>query len=981
VSGNVIEITVRVQDKATAEAEAIKQELHRSFGGGVEVPVRFRTEGDSPHAAGGTPESVKVPIEPDATGFEEKVRRKTKTEKPEPVKVPVEPETGGFEAEFRAAMAEADKAGDEAARSLRGSFTSMESGSRSLRAAMADLEPAAGGAGEAVERAGARASSGGSSASGAGMSFASLHLRMVLLGGAALALAPALAAIPAAMGAVAAGGALMTFGLGGVITALKDYGAQSQAAGESSAQMALTAFNNAVAIRNAEQAISDAKHQAAVQAQNSADAVASAQERLATAQESEQQATEALNQAWKDAVNILADLNNASADATNSVADAQLALQQAQQDANKTVSSSLSTDLQKAQALQAVQDAQQHLTDAQQHALEAQQSADDANAKGVAGSTQVVQAQRAQAQAAQGVADAQHALVRAQENAAESQRQSAEQVQKAVQNLSDTYKQQGLAAAAAAASGSSAANKFQQDMANLTPAGQTFVKQLISMRDGAKQLSQTAQTAMLPGLTSMLKDSGPLLPIFNQALHDLGSVVGGVATQFGKLFQSPAFQGDLKQIFLDGATSAGKLGDALTPMFSGITKAGAGAGPILNGFATGIASIMSSGLPAFLSGLTSNAPGAGQGLAAIGDGISKAMGPIGQLAGQLAGALGPALVTLAPIFDRLVTALVQGLLPAITSGALSSTLVSLVQIFGDMAKNAEPLISMMGKSLVNTLIILNPLLSALAKFLGSNSGWMKDLTTATWLLTFPVLAVMSHLGDLRDFIGRMLSDVKKGFTAAVDWVVTEGGRLASWVLALPGRLAVVGVHMWSWLQDRWSDAAGWVSSRWDGLIDDVKKLPGRLATAGVHMWDFIRDSFKDSINTVIRWWDGLSFSTPSISWLGIDSVTIGMPQISTFKAAGGPAGGMALVGGMLGGLTAIGEQGGELMKLPNGTQIWPHANTVSALESGAGRGGAIAVQLEWVGGNAGDEFMTWLRKNIRIRGGGGPNGVQRVLGQ
>jgi hypothetical protein len=41
------------------------------------------------------------------------------------------------------------------------------------------------------------------------------------------------------------------------------------------------------------------------------------------------------------------------------------------------------------------------------------------------------------------------------------------------------------------------------------------------------------------------------------------------------------------------------------------------------------------------------------------------------------------------------------------------------------------------------------------------------------------------------------------------------------------------------------------------------------------------------------------------------------------------------------------------------------------------KGGDVThLTLEWVGGNAGDEFIAWLRKNIRVRGGS----VQSVLG-
>jgi hypothetical protein len=45
------------------------------------------------------------------------------------------------------------------------------------------------------------------------------------------------------------------------------------------------------------------------------------------------------------------------------------------------------------------------------------------------------------------------------------------------------------------------------------------------------------------------------------------------------------------------------------------------------------------------------------------------------------------------------------------------------------------------------------------------------------------------------------------------------------------------------------------------------------------------------------------------------------------------------------------------------------ANPSVGTRSLAGAAGGGTVQLEWVGGQADREFMTWLQKNVRIRGG------------
>ncbi len=90
--------------------------------------------------------------------------------------------------------------------------------------------------------------------------------------------------------------------------------------------------------------------------------------------------------------------------------------------------------------------------------------------------------------------------------------------------------------------------------------------------------------------------------------------------------------------------------------------------------------------------------------------------------------------------------------------------------------------------------------------------------------------------------------------------------------------------------------------------------------------------------------------------------------VVSFKALGGPQGGLAMVG----------EQGPELVRLPQGSTVMPNANAMSMLGAGGGAGGgqnALTLVLEWVGGGD-DPMFQMLRKGIRVRGGN----VQRVLG-
>ncbi|NUS54139.1 MAG: hypothetical protein HOV66_04650, partial [Streptomycetaceae bacterium] len=171
---NTIEITVKVRDQASAETAAIAEKI--------------RTQMKAAQAGSG--EGVRVPVEPDMTGFDEEVRTKTRRTRPDPIKVPLEVPKEDFEAEFRKAMDEGEQVANRASSEMRRSFTAVESGSRSLRAAMQELEPATNSAGSGMENAGRRADEAGkkAEAAGSGFRFGSLGMAAMVTG--ALALAP-----------------------------------------------------------------------------------------------------------------------------------------------------------------------------------------------------------------------------------------------------------------------------------------------------------------------------------------------------------------------------------------------------------------------------------------------------------------------------------------------------------------------------------------------------------------------------------------------------------------------------------------------------------------------------------------------------------------------------------------------------------------------------------------------------------------------
>jgi hypothetical protein len=68
------------------------------------------------------------------------------------------------------------------------------------------------------------------------------------------------------------------------------------------------------------------------------------------------------------------------------------------------------------------------------------------------------------------------------------------------------------------------------------------------------------------------------------------------------------------------------------------------------------------------------------------------------------------------------------------------------------------------------------------------------------------------------------------------------------------------------------------------------------------------------------------------------------------------------------------DQGGTLR--PGFNPVWNKTGRPEQLVP-ARSGGGGKLQIEWVGGHGGDELEKWIRKNVRIRGGGD---VQKAYG-
>lgn len=93
-------------------------------------------------------------------------------------------------------------------------------------------------------------------------------------------------------------------------------------------------------------------------------------------------------------------------------------------------------------------------------------------------------------------------------------------------------------------------------------------------------------------------------------------------------------------------------------------------------------------------------------------------------------------------------------------------------------------------------------------------------------------------------------------------------------------------------------------------------------------------------------------------------------------AHGGIIGGAA-TGGPRGGLTWVGEQGPELVRLPGGSTVIPAGQSATMAAQSAGGGGSMVLEIRSGGSRMDDLLVELLRNAVRTRGGN----VQTVLGK
>lgn len=287
-----------------------------------------------------------------------------------------------------------------------------------------------------------------------------------------------------------------------------------------------------------------------------------------------------LTQSRKDAVYQLQDLNLQLKGSALSEESANLAIIRAKQALDKTNSSS-SDPLERREADLNYRQSLQRLDEIKSSNMQLKDKVQDANAKGVEGSDQVVgalegveSANRAVEKshiavqtANEGVANAQFSLMQATQAAADAQ-----------ERLNKAQTEGGPAAQAAA-----------KAFANLAPNAQDFVTQTRSLSDSWKDLRMNVQDNLFEGLgDSMSKLGNAQMPVLKTGLSDIASTLNG----FGKDFMAAFTDSDSTDQF---AVVLGKINQMFQNMRPAITS-------LVEGFKN-LVNVGASFLPGFGDGI------------------------------------------------------------------------------------------------------------------------------------------------------------------------------------------------------------------------------------------------------------------------------------------------------------------------------------------------------------------------------------------
>ncbi|MFG7940954.1 peptidoglycan DD-metalloendopeptidase family protein [Streptomyces cacaoi] len=350
-------------------------------------------------------------------------------------------------------------------------------------------------------------------------------------------------------------------------------------------------------VRQAKQAAADAAAQAAQRQQAATRAVQDAERSLATAQREARQAQEDLTAARRQAARELEDLNARLAGAELSQRDAVLGVREAQSELTRTMKDARSTELDRARAQLAYDQAVQRLKDQTTETRRLKSETAAANKAGIAGSDTVRSAQQRLAAAQQQVADRARAVRDAQAEAARVQTQTAREVAAAQARVGEATRNVAVAqrsaadavvsaqrqirsaelsAAGGADQAALAQAKYRQALADMTPAARGTFDAFVSLRTAFKGWSRALQPEVMSLFTRALNGMRKALPGLTPFVLGAAAAIDELMDAASKEVRTPfwqSFKSDLAKSVRPAVEGLGKSFGNVFKTIAGIVDA------------------------------------------------------------------------------------------------------------------------------------------------------------------------------------------------------------------------------------------------------------------------------------------------------------------------------------------------------------------------------------------------------------------------
>jgi phage-related protein len=519
---------------------------------------------------------------------------------------------------------------------------------------------------------------------------------------------------------------------------------------------------------------------------------------------------------------------------------------------------------------------------------------------------------------------------------------------------------------------------YKNQLDAMPKATQDTAKEFIGLKDDFKKWSDALADNTMPIFTEGLEILRDILPTLTPLVEGASKVFKGLMDELKKKVESDKFK-DFMEDMTDWALNG------LQDTVDGIKK--------LAGYAKDF--ITSDGLKSFIQMGKDDGPK----VAGVFEDLAEFMGKFVDAAGPLAGLSLDVLSILADALNSIPKDVLEILAPtilAVAAGlkvlAIAEAIYAGAQWLANAALEGFPLTWIVGAIVAVIAIIVliatkTTWFQTIWKYVW---GFVKDLVMDVWnnflkptfdaLVWFFTVAIPNAANAVWNAIKTAWNWIKDKVGAVWQWIrdkvlnpiktfFTE--TIPNAVTTLKDKVVDGWTRIYRWIKGKATDIKDWVVDKFDAIVDFVRDLPGKISRAASGLFNGIKNAFKGAVNWIIGKWNNLS--------LGFNGIHIKIPFAPDINIPGfhlrTPNIPYLAKGGIKGrsGLAMVGEAGQELVSLPSGSHVRPHANS----QLGSGGGSTPFVVVLQVGDKKlGEILVDPLRKVIKSNGGN----VQAYLG-